>query len=93
MLQGREGFGSCERLRSLERRNDMIGKLVGAGKGGIRNENTDWLSVGDGRWGEMTEGNREKAEKKAYLKIIKEAKSREDLDLGLDHHMWRGKFV
>lgn len=34
MLQGREGFGSCERLRSLERRNDMIGKLVGAGKGG-----------------------------------------------------------
>jgi hypothetical protein len=42
MLQGREGSGSCERLRSLERTNDVIGKLVGEVEGGlIRNEKTD----------------------------------------------------
>lgn len=45
MLQGREGFGSCERLRSLERRNDMIGKLVGGGGRGVLPKREDRLTI------------------------------------------------
>ena len=43
MLQGREGFGSYERLGSLERGNDMTG--ISEGEGGPLPKREDRLTI------------------------------------------------